>query len=95
MGTYFVSHHSGALEWAPREGIDAEIVEHLDSEIIREGDVVIGTLPVHLAGTVCEKGGRFFCLSLDLPADWRKPDLPEQEMRQFNARLDEYHVRKL
>lgn len=93
MTTLFVSRHPGALGWAAEEGIAVDVLlAHLDAETIQPGDIVIGTLPIHLAARVCERGGRYLHLSLELPPDWRGRELSAAELRQCGARLEEYRV---
>ena len=93
MSTLFVSRHPGALDWAAGEGLTVDrVVAHLDPETIQPGDVVIGTLPIHLAARVCERGGRYLHLSLELPPDWRGRELSAADLRRFGARLEEYRV---
>src|SRR5207249_10984084 len=41
---------------------------HLDLSDVLPGDVLIGTLPVHLAAEVCSRGARYLHLTLLLPA---------------------------
>ena len=93
MTTLFVSRHPGALDWAAGEGLAVDrVVAHLDVETVQPGDVVIGTLPIHLAARVCERGGRYLHLSLELPPDWRGRELSAADLRRFGARLEEYRV---
>lgn len=93
MTTYFISRHPGAREWAAGEGVVVDtVIAHLDPTVIQPGDVVIGTLPVHLAAQVGQRGGRYLHLSLDLPADWRGQELSAADLRRFRARLEEYQV---
>ena len=93
MTTFFVSRHPGALDWAAGEGVAVDqAIAHLDPEIIQPGDVVIGTLPIHLAARVCERGGRYLHLSLELPPEQRGRELSAAELRRFGARLEEYRV---
>ena len=93
MTTLFVSRHPGALDWAAEEGVTVDVLlAHLDPETIQPGDVVIGTLPIHLAARVCERGGRYLHLSLELPPDWRGRELTAADLRRFEARLEEYRV---
>jgi CRISPR-associated protein Csx16 len=93
MTTYFVTRHPGALEWAQEEGVAVDrLVDHLDPDLIQLGDTVIGTLPVNLAAQVCERGGRYLHLSLDLPAGLRGRELSAADMRACGARLEEYTV---
>jgi CRISPR-associated protein Csx16 len=94
--TYFVTRHAGAAEWALREGFAIDkTVAHLDPSEVRPGDVVIGTLPVHLAAEVCARGGRYLNLVLDLPAERRGLELTAEDMARYGARLAEYHVERL
>ncbi len=93
MTTLFVSRHPGALEWAAEEGIAVDaLLAHLDPETIQTGDIVIGTLPIHLAARVCERGGRYLHLSLELPPDWRGRELSAADLRWCGARLEEFKV---
>lgn len=95
MPAYFVSRHQGAVDWAARRGIAARQVEHLDAEMIKPGDTVIGTLPVHLAAEICARGARYLHLSMDLPQTGRRPNLSADEMDGFGARLEEFEVRRV
>lgn len=95
MTTYFVTRHPGAVEWAQRRGIEAQMVSHLDPTSIRPGDVVIGTLPVHLVAEVCARGGRYLHLTMNVPPEARGRELTADDMKQFGARLEEYKVRKV
>ncbi|MBF0415323.1 MAG: CRISPR-associated protein Csx16 [Magnetococcales bacterium] len=95
MMVYFVSRHTGALAWAATQGITADVLlEHLEVERIAAGDWVIGSLPVNLAARVCERGGRYFHLSLEVPQQWRGKELSMQEMTTCGARLEEYRILK-
>lgn len=96
MTTYFVTRHPGAIDWAKAAGIAYdEHIPHLDPAIIAPGDVVIGSLPVHLAAEVCARGGRYLNLSLDLPAHLRGRELDAATLAEINARLEEYEVRRI
>ena len=93
MSVYFVTRHPGAIEWAARRGLAVDRqVEHLDVMDIKQGDVVIGSLPVNLAAEVCSRGGRYLHLSLDLPAERRGRELSVIEMESYGARIEEYRV---
>jgi CRISPR-associated protein Csx16 len=94
MTTYFISRHPGAIEWARRENIDYdEQLNHLDFELIKPGDVVIGSLPVNLAARICRQGGRYIHLSLELPEDLRGQELSAKQLQQLRATLQEYEVK--
>ena len=93
MTTWFISRHPGAIAWALQQGLQVDRhVNHLYPDQVQAGDTVIGTLPVHLAASVCSQGARFFNLSLDLPALWRGRELSADELRQCNARLEGFEV---
>lgn len=95
MTTYFVTRHPGALDWAKANGVAYDQhVAHLDPAILQAGDIVIGSLPVHLAAEVCARGARYFNLSLDLPAHLRGRELDAATLATLAARLEEYAVTK-
>lgn len=96
MTVWFVSRHAGAADWARRQGLQVDrCVEHLRVEQVHAGDVVIGTLPVHLAAEVCARGARFLHLSLDLPPALRGRELSADELQACSARLEEYRVERV
>lgn len=73
MTTFFISRHSGVIDWAKKQGIGIDKQQtHFDVNETQKNDVVIGTLPVNFIAEVCLRGGRYFHLSLDLPADTRE-----------------------
>lgn len=96
MTTYFVSRHPGARDWAMESGILVdEVVAHLDTALVGEGDTVIGSLPVNLAAEVCRRGARYLHLSLMLPAELRGRELDAAQMRACGARIEAYHIERL
>ncbi len=95
MTSYFVTRHKGAVQWARKKGIEAEHVAHFDAGLVHEGDNVLGTLPVSIVADICARGGRYFHLSLDIPADERGKELTLQDMEKFGAVLEEFDVRRV
>lgn len=96
MTTWLVTRHPGALEWLLAQGYTGvKHVLHLDPTQVQSGDFVVGTLPVHLAAVICERGARYFNLSLDVPESRRGHELSADDLDAFGARLEEYAVRKL
>ena len=90
---FFVTRHAGAREWAERHGVIVdEVAEHLDPECINTGDLVIGSLPVHLVAEICRRGGRYKHLSMDIPPSHRGQELSADDMERFGARLEEFRV---
>lgn len=95
MTTYFVSRHPGAIEWARRQGIVAEVTDHLDVAIIRPGDEVIGTLPISVVAELGERGARYLHLTLDVPPEARGVELSADDMDRYGAILEEYEAKRL
>ena len=93
---YFVTRHPGAIVWASRRGIEVdEFITHLDPAIVHPGDTVIGILPVNLAAQVCERGARYYNLSLSIPPDARGMELNAEELERYDARIEEFMVQHL
>ena len=96
MTTYFISRHLGAVEWAESEGfhIDQQLA-HFDTSLVQAGDRVLGTLPVNLIAEVNARGGRYFHLTLNLPADMRGQEITAAAMREYGAVLQEYRAERV
>ena len=95
MTTFFVSRHSGAIEWARRKGLAVDrFVQHLDASSIAQDDVVIGTLPANLAAEVCARGATYLHLSLDLPEGARGRELSADDLDHFGARVERLFVER-
>ena len=95
MATVFVSRHPGAREWAARQRLVVDaFVPHLDPGSVSDGDTVIGILPVHIAAQVCDRGGQYLNLSLDLPETARGRELSADELESLGARLECYRVER-
>lgn len=96
MTTFFITRHPGARDWAEARGVAVDRwVDHLDLDSVAPGDRVLGTLPVHLAAAVCERGARYVHLSLELPADLRGRELTGADMERLGARLEAFEVRRV
>ncbi len=94
MTTYMISRHPGALEWLRSQGIEPDhSLSHLENQVLQPGDLVIGTLPLHLACRVCEQGAEYWHLSLDIPAEWRGIELSPEQMQACQARLERFVVK--
>ena len=97
MTTWFVTRHEGALDWARQQGIineqdEVRCVGELSAQQVTLGDVVIGTLPVHLAGEICARGARYLHITMTVPAERRGNELSAEEMAAFGASCQQFHV---
>ena len=65
MTTYFITRHTGALQWAAAHDIHFDIhLEHLLSlDKLQAGDVIIGTLPINMIYQINQLGVRYLHLS--------------------------------
>lgn len=97
MKTYFVSRHAGAIAWvkARSEWSIDEFIEHLDPAVVQAGDVVIGTLPVHLAAEVCARGARFYFLQLPQEAAQRGSEYTAAQMEAMGCSVAQFDVRRI
>lgn len=95
MTTYLISRHAGAVEWALSEGFHVdEVMEHLDVNQIKQGDSVIGTLPVNLIAEINIRGAEYFHLTLTLPRELRGQELSAGKMRELGARIEPFTAEK-
>lgn len=97
MTTTFVTRHSGAVDWACEESHlppGSVVSGSFDAESVQPGDLVIGTLPAQIAARICERGGRYRHLTLDLPERLRGVELSADDMRACHARLEEFHIQR-
>lgn len=97
MSTTFITRHSGAIDWARSENFlpeDGIIAATFDPGNVQPGDLIIGTLPAQIAARICERGGRYQHLSLNLPEHLRGKELSADEMRSCQARLEEFQIQR-
>ncbi|MHC1624881.1 MAG: CRISPR-associated protein Csx16 [Methermicoccaceae archaeon] len=96
MKRILVSRHPGAVAWLKSKGFEGEVVAHLTPEMVGEGDVVVGVLPVHLVAELKERGARVIILVLpQVPPEKRGAELSPEEMDRFGARLLEVEELRL
>ena len=95
MSCYFVSRHAGAVDWARDQGIEATLIEHLDPTLIKAGDMVLGTLPIHLVAAITAKGARYLHLELEVPLAQRGEPLSASAMVRYGAKLVEYRAERI
>lgn len=100
MTTYLVTRHPGTRLWAEIMAkhdrlpfrID-EVLEHLDPERLKKGDVVVGTLPLHVAAALHARGVKFWSLDIDVPETERGKELSGVQLCAYNARFSLYQVK--
>ncbi len=95
MPTYFVSRHSGAIVWAARHGVQAELISHLNPSMLIAGDTVLGTLPVHIVAELTARGVAYLHLEIDVPEVLRGQDLSAEDMARLGAKLVPYRAERL
>lgn len=97
MTTYFITRHSGALQWANAHNIHFDVhLEHLVSlDKLQVGDLVIGTLPINIISQINEIGVRYMHLSLTIPPHLRGVELDMSQLNACDATLEEFHVTKI
>lgn len=91
---YFVSRHPGAIAWIKKQTewkVDA-FITHLDIDTIKAGDIVLGTLPIHLAALVCQKGAEFYFLTVPQEENRRGTEYSIEEMLNMKCFLQRYEV---
>ena len=96
MTTWFISRHPGAIEWVKLHNIQIDRFEsQLDTSLVQAGDVVIGTLPIHLAAEVCQKGVKFYFLSINVTPEQRGTELTCKQLIEQQCSIQPFMVEKL
>lgn len=96
MTTYFISRHQGAKDWAQLQNIQVDMVQsHLDISSIQAGDCIIGTLPISLVAELCQRGAKYYHLTLNLPESLRGKELTAEDMQTAGARLEQFSAEKI
>lgn len=62
---------------------------------MQAGDVVIGTLPIHLAAEVCQKGAKFYFLSINVTPEQRGTELTCKQLTEQQCSIQPFMVEKL
>lgn len=94
MTIYFISRHTGAIEWATSMNLQVDrFLQHIDDDIFVAGDIVIGTLPINMVCELQNRNIKVLSLILDLPLKLRGKELSQAELVACNARLVNYQVK--
>lgn len=96
MTTYFITRHTGALDWAKLNGVHFDVhLEHLlNFDELNAGDVIIGTLPINIVADLNQMGVRYVHLSLNIPPHLRGVELTAEQLGECSASLEEFEVVK-
>ncbi|MFZ2560458.1 MAG: CRISPR-associated protein Csx16 [Candidatus Nanoperiomorbaceae bacterium] len=94
MTVYFITRHAGALAWAEQKKLHYDVhCEHLvDLELLKAGDIIIGTLPINMVYLLNVRGVRYIHLSLQIPPELRGVELNVEQLQACQATLEEYQV---
>lgn len=93
---WLVSRHEATKKWLLNTSTHFdEVIDHLDINLIHDGDEVVGVLPINIAAEVCAKGARYFHVAIQVTKDQRGKELDDQELAQLDPKLIEYQVIRL
>ena len=93
MTVWFISRHQGAIDWIKTQPIQIDRFEsHLNVADVQADDVVIGTLPIHLAAEVCQKGATFYFLSVNVFAEQRGTELTAKQLINQGCSLKQFYI---
>lgn len=96
MAVWFISRHQGAIDWVKQQPIQIDRFEsHLDVNLIQAEDTVIGTLPIHLAAEVCQKGAKFYFLSINVRPEQRGIELTQAQLVEQGCSIEPFSIQKL
>lgn len=100
MATFIISRHKAAAEFLAEQGFGgAEVVEQADDRFwarVKPGDLIVGTLPVHLAARAfLATWNPFGFLDLDVPPEARGKELSVEDMLAYGASVKWYSVTEI
>ena len=88
---YFISRHKGAQDWIKEQSIEIDkFIEHIDEHSLKQGDVVIGSLPINIVARLTEKNIKYIHLELELCYENRGKELTKKDLYDLNAKLVAY-----
>ena len=85
--TILVTRHTGAIKWLRSKGLTERVtpVRHLNIHAVKQGDVVVGVLPISIAAKICAMGARYIAIEVAIPFGARGKELSCGEMDMFGA----------
>lgn len=91
-----VSRHPATVEFVKGTltlNDQVTVVSHYLPQMAEGYDQVVGVLPIQLVEELCNRGKRFLQVVMDVPEEFRGKELSLDQMKEFNGRLVEYHVK--
>ncbi len=95
MKTILTTRHPATVQWLARQGIAAEQVDHVSSDSITHPVKLIGNVPPAIAAQVCQQGGEYWHIDLDLPQTIRGKELSVSDLEQYKAKIIRYHIEQI
>lgn len=100
---FIVTRHIGIVSVIKEmlKGTNFETVKVLpfwsdnDTKELKKGETVIGVLPVDIIADICEKGGNYYHLFLNIPQELKWKELTEEQVRNLKPRLEEFSVNRV
>lgn len=93
--TIIVTRHSGAVDWLIRKGVSGEVFTDLTPEVrarLQSGDLVVGSLPVHLVADLNRRGVGYAAIVMDVGPSRRGRQLSADDMTSLGASLRRFRV---
>jgi CRISPR-associated protein Csx16 len=84
---WLVSRHPGAQTWLSQQGFQGQQIAHLDIDAVASGDIVIGSLPIHLVAALTVKSIEYWHMSMTVPECWRGTELTAEQMQLCKIKL--------
>ncbi|MCK7629342.1 CRISPR-associated protein Csx16 [Shewanella putrefaciens] len=84
---WLVSRHPGAQTWLKQQGFQGQQIAHLDIDTIAAGDIIIGSLPIHMVVALTLKSAEYWHLSMTIPECWRGTELTPEQMQLCQIKL--------
>ena len=96
MTIYIVTRHCASREWIlnnlPHSTDETIVQSHLDPNVIQQGDVVVGVLPLHIIAQIYDKGGTFYAFDIVIDKNLRGKELSKKDLVQCQPTLTKYTV---
>lgn len=94
MTIYVVTRHMGALNWLVEEKFSFDQhITHLDTAILKQGDTVVGNLPIPMVAQINSQGVDYWHLAFTVPFELRGVELTSTQLRSLCISLKKYHVK--